>query len=253
MQEKETRSWKTPEFILVVVMLVVLVVLVNAVLFVPLTIAEGDNTTKFTDLLDYRKDILAVIITAFGAWVGAGAAYFFGRENLREAASSMLKMREPSPKERLRRTLIREIPPRALDWVVKISDELKTVGDKLKDEPKRWFIPIVKDDGTLVTVIHEEAIWRFMDKESEESEAGTPYTNIWKKKVSDVVAYIKATPGLKRMKGIYVAVTLDMSAGDAHELMQNKGVSLAIVTDEKGKPTHFTHTGDMRRVLLQVS
>ena len=29
-----------------------------------------------------------IILTAFGAWVGAGAAYFFGREILRESANS---------------------------------------------------------------------------------------------------------------------------------------------------------------------
>lgn len=250
MQENKTRSWKTPEFILVVIMLVALIILVFVVLVVPVAIPAKDTTTKVTDLLDYRKSILAVIITAFGAWVGAGAAYFFGRENLREAASSLLAMREPSPKERLRRTPIREIPPRQLDWVVKTSDQLETVMDKLKAEPERWFIPIVKDDGTLDTVIHEEAIWRFVDKEFE---AGTAYADILKKKVSDVVAYIKATPRLEWVEGIYVAVTLDKSAGDAHEEMQNKGVNLAIVTDERGKPTHFVTTGDVRRVLLQVS
>jgi len=246
MQEKEPR-WKAPEFFLVIIMLVVLTVLVGLVLWAPLP--KADTTTTAMDLLDYRKGILSIIITAFGAWVGAGAAYFFGRENLREAASSMLAMREPSPRERLRRTPIREIPPRPLDWVVKISDELKAVVDKLKAETERWFIPIVDEDDKLVTVIHEEAIWRFMDKESE---AGTAYADILKKKVSDVVAYVKATSGLERLEKIYVPVTLDRSAGDAYEDMQNKGVLLAVVSDEKGKPTHFITTGDVRRVLLQV-
>jgi len=249
MEEKETRKWWTPEFGLVLAMLVVLLFLVLAILVVPLTVPEGDKTTTFTDLLDYRKNILAIIITAFGAWVGAGAAYFFGRENLREASRSMLAMREPSPKERLRRIPIREIAPRPLDWVVTISEELRAVIDKLKDEPERWFIPLVKDDGTIETVINEEAIWRFVDNETE---AGTVYADILKKKVSDVLKYIKDTKGLERFKGIYAAVGLDKSACDANEEMQSKDVCLAIVTDERGKPTHYITTGDVRRVLLQV-
>jgi hypothetical protein len=252
MQENETQSWKTikltPEFLLVIVMLVVLTILVIVVLWAPVPqTGASDATAK--DMLDYRKSILAVIITAFGAWVGAGAAYYFGRENLREAASSLLAMREPSPKERLRRTPIREIPPTSLDWIVKNSDELKPVLDKLKAEPERWFTPIVKDAGTIDTVIHEEAIWRFVDKETE---AGTAYADILEKKMSDVIKYIKDTPGLKRVEGIYVAVTFDKSVGDAYELMQNKDVYLAIIMDERGKPTHFITAGDVRKVSLQV-
>ena len=49
------------------------------------------------DALAYRKDVLSIIITAFGAWVGAGAAYFFGRENLRVAMDGLLAMRDESP------------------------------------------------------------------------------------------------------------------------------------------------------------
>lgn len=248
MHEKQVRTWRTPEFFLVVIMLVALVVLVWAVLRVEIFRPPGDETA-FRDVLDYRKSILSVIITAFAAWVGAAAAYFFGRENLREAASSILAMRGPSPGERLRLTPIRDIPPSPLDWVVTRGDELKAVMERLKDEAWRWFIPVVRDDGTLKTVLDEEAVWRFVDKESE---AGTAYADIHKKKVSDVVEYIRTTPGLGRLKGIYVAVTLDSSAGHAYELMQKQDVRLAIVRDKRGKPTHYITTGDVRVALLQV-
>ena len=195
---------------------------------------------------------LAIILTAFGAWVGAGAAYFFGRENLRQSAENMLAMREPSPKERLRRTQVREIPLRPIDWFVKTSDDVEVVMDKLRAEPGRWFIPIAKDDGSLETIIHEEGVWRFLD---EESSAGIAHTDIMQKKISDVLAFLKepANEDLKKkVQDIYVHVTLDKSAGDANELMQSKGIYLAVITDEKGKPTHFFDTGDVRRVLLQL-
>jgi hypothetical protein len=200
-------------------------------------------------VLDYRKNILSIIITAFGAWVGAGAAYYFGRENLRQSSESLLAMRQPSPKERLHRTPVREIPPAPIDWTVKNGDDLKSVAQKLKDEPERWFIAVAKDDGGLETVIHEQAIWRFIDKQSE---AGTAYADILDKTVAEAIAYVKGTLGLDRLEGIYVAVTLDKSAGYAHELMQSKDVYLSIVTDERGKPTHYVTTGDLRNLLLQL-
>ncbi len=87
-----------------------------------------------------------------------------------------------------------------------------------------------------------------MDKESE---AGKPYNEIMQKKVSDVLDYIRVTPELSRVEKVYVPVMLDKSAGDIYELMQNKVVYLAVITDEKGKPTHYFDTGDVGRVLLQ--
>lgn len=261
MQERDTarmtqvRGWRTPEFVLVVVMLTVLTILVVAVLLVPLNVPQGDTTTM-ADLLEYRKNILSLILTAFGAWVGAGAAYFFGRESLREAATSLLAMREPSPQERLRKTRIREIPPRPLDWVVRVGDNLGTVTDKLRAEPWRWFIPIVKDDGSIETVIEEEAIWRSVDakiKEKSSIATETAYGEIMQMTVQDVLKYVAETEGLGRFKDCYVLISLDKSAGDVYELMQNKGVALAIVTDERGRPTHFITTGDIREVLLQTS
>ena len=255
MRGNETAKGKTSEFYLVLFMLIVLAVLVIAVLLVPplVWVKPDAATTKelAKDLLDYKKTILSIILTAFGAWVGAGAAYFFGRENLKIAAQSMLDMRGISPKERLRKTPIREVPPRSLDWRVKTGDDLQTVLAKLKEEEERWFIPIVKDDDTLETVIHEETIWRFVEKESQ---AGTNYEDIKKKKLAEVMAYIHSLPEKisKRLLGIYVAVSPDKSAGEANELMNSKGVFIAMVVDEKGKPIQYITSGDIRSLLLRL-
>jgi hypothetical protein len=73
----------TPEFVLIIVMLVVL-----AVLWMPVT--RNDSSVTVTDLLDFRQSVLATIIMVFGAWVGNGTAYFFGCENLRETTQRML-------------------------------------------------------------------------------------------------------------------------------------------------------------------
>ncbi len=252
MNDREPRSWKTPEFLLVIIMLGILSLLVLFILAIPPLWLTGVGDDKLKDLakdfLEYRKTLLSIVVTAFSAWVGAGAAYYFGRENLAEASRSLLAMKEPSPQERLRRTPIRLVPPRPLDWKVKLNDELKTVIDKLKAESEKWFIPIVKDDGTLENVIHEEAVWRLVDAESA---AKTPYDDIMKKKVSDVLDFVK-NQKLERIMGIYVPVTLDKSAGEANELMKTKDIYLAIIVDETGKPTHFVDTGDVRRLLLRA-
>ncbi|HUW97016.1 MAG TPA: hypothetical protein VMW58_14630 [Anaerolineae bacterium] len=254
MHEKGTRDWRTPEFILVVVMLITLVLLVWGVLLIPLAVPEGDTTTKFTDVLDYRKSILAVIVTAFSAWVGAGAAYFFGRENLKEAAASLLAMREPSAKDRLRQTPVRDIPPRLLGWTVKKQDDLKSIMAALDTHPEYWFITVVKGDGSLATVLEEEAFWRFVNarltsEEFKEKKAEVAYEAILGLTVQDVLG----ETGLRRFWDCYVPARLDSSAGDVYASMQDEGLVLAVVSDDGGKPTHFFTTADVRRVLLRDS
>lgn len=245
------------EFWLVVVMLVALLSLIMAILLPPVPqpdislMPEGAPRAAivFKDLLEYnnmqlenRKDILAIIITAFGAWVGAGAAYFFGRENLRAATEGLLAMREVSPKERLRRTSIKQIPPTPLDWTVPITTLVDDVKAKLMTEPNRWFIPIVKADGTLETVINEEAVYRFLLNTETPPVAGDT--------VEKLLAYIDSKPELIRFKQIYVPVTMDATVGAANELMEGKSVFLAIVETD-GKPTHFFTTAEVRKLLLQ--
>ena len=219
-------------------MLFVLFFLVIAVLITP--VPQEDTTVTAKDILDYRKSILAVILTAFGAWIGAGAAYYYGRESQREATKGMLDMKGPSPRERLRQTLIREIPPRQIDWTVRRETDLREIISKLKNEPKRWFIPIIKKDGTLDTVIHEEAVWRFkLDKEKE----GT---------IDSVLKYLEREKDLQdRTKDIHVEIKLDDSLGYANDLMRDKNGHLCIVIDKNKKPTHYITTGDLRRELMQ--
>jgi hypothetical protein len=198
-------------------------------------------TTK--DLLGYRQNIMVAIITAFGAWVGAGAAYFFGRENLREATQKMLDMRGLSPVERLRKTLLSEIPLRQVHWLVNINTKVENVYNKLRDEPDRWFIPITKEDGTLLTVLENEAIYLYvLDKKDM---IGT---------LDDVLKYLMENEKLqKHTEDIYVEVKFDNNACYAQDLMQYKNVKLGIVTNEKGEPTHYVTTDDLRRLLMRES
>jgi hypothetical protein len=244
----EQRKFWTPEFVLVWTMLLVLLAVVMAIMFIPPRAGDAKEVT-FKDVAEYRKTMLSIVVTTFGAWVGAGAAYFFGKENLRVAADSILAMREQSPQERLRHTPIRAVPPKPIDWLVKVDDDLKSVVDKLKAEPKRWFVPVTEADGSLNTLLHEQAIWRFIDKGSG---SGTAYADILKQKVSDVIDYIKKTPGLEKDINIYVAVTMEQTAGEAYDLMQSKRVFLAVVLDDKKAPKYYIDTGDVRILMLRT-
>ncbi|MCG2769688.1 MAG: hypothetical protein L6435_15120 [Anaerolineae bacterium] len=258
-QDRESRSWWTPEFTLVVVMLGVLVILVLVVLGMPVAIPETDNTqitVQLTDILRYRTSILTAIITAFGAWVGAGAAYFFGRENLREAANSMLAMREPTPEERLRKTQVREIPPRLFSWMVSTTTKMKVITEKLTEKTHYWFIPIVDEKGVLETVIEEEAVWRLLQLEIQKDEnKGKSVEEVYQafedKTIAEVLKEIRENEDLSRFGGCHVTTTLTKSAADAYDSMQDKWVNLAIVVDKEDKPTHFFTTGDVREVLMK--
>lgn len=260
-EKSERYPW---EFWLVIGMLVALISLILTILLPTIdqpnlgALTEPDRTFKnlhdYNALyLDNRKDILSIIITAFGAWIGAGAAYFFGRENLRVAAEGLLAMRRMSARELLSKTSIKQIPPTPIDWTVDKDTLVSEVRTKLDDDPSRWFIPVVKDDGSLETVINEEALWRFLlATEGQESPPlGSPPLP-QEGKISDLLAYIETNPGLKRFNQIYVTVTMETTVGAANDLMESRKVYLAIVVTE-GKPTHFFTTSEVRKLLLQGS
>ena len=155
----------------------------------------------------------------------------------------MLDMRGLSPVERLRKTLLSEIPLRQVHWLENINTKVENVYNKLRDEPDRWFIPITKEDGTLLTVLENEAIYLYvLDKKDM---IGT---------LDDVLKYLMENEKLqKHTEDIYVEVKFDNNACYAQDLMQYKNVKLGIVTNEKGEPTHYVTTDDLRRLLMRES
>jgi CBS domain-containing protein len=248
---------KNLEFGLVVVMLGVLVTLVLAIMLAPVSGGIDDRIVKSSDstsitlseamdyrgqVMSYRKEILAVIITAFGAWVGAGAAYFFGRENLRVATEGLLAMREKSPRDRLREMAVRSIPPRCIGWTVQQQTSMTEVGEKVKENTSIWFVPVVDKDGALDTVLHEELVWRYLASQPTPPPAST---------IKEVIEKAKTDIRQRNFVDIYVAVSLQSTVAEAEELMRSKGVYLAVVIDDKRRPTHFITTGDVRSALMR--
>lgn len=248
------RGFWTPEFALVTVMLASFIILICLVLGIPtsllIPISSTNSTLSSTEVLEFRRTILTVIITAFGAWVGAGAAYFFGRENLRVASQSLLDMREPSAKEILNQLSIKDLLPKPITWKVKSDDEIESVVDKLKKEPKLWFIPVKKDDGKY-TIIHEEAIWRFLDN-VQISKNALSYNDIKKKPMNEVLTYIDSNKDLKFLKDIHVSTSLEKSAADTYNQMIAEDKTLAIIIAlESDQPTHYITSSDIKDSLMK--
>jgi hypothetical protein len=246
------------EGFLVVIMLVALVVLFVVVLWLPiqkpdvsLLAEEGKKTvtleqisTYYDRMLAHRNNVLSLIITAFGAWVGARAAYFFGKENLRMATDKMLAMHQPSARERLSKISIGQMPPLALErgWQVTRETKVSEVKDHLYKHPEYWFVPVVTKDWSLDTVIKEESVYRYLLENPLEHDAT----------INDVLAYVDSLKpeAVKEFKGIHVVVRMDTTAGDANDMMEGKNVDLAIVVSDN-KPTHFITSAEVRKLLLQ--
>lgn len=249
------RGFWTPEFALVTVMLGSLIILIFLVLGIPtewlIPINSTNTTLSGTEVLEFRRTILTVIITAFGAWVGAGAAYFFGRENLRVASQSLLDMREPTAKEVLNQLKILDLLPKEILRIYNSSDEIELILEKLKKDPKLWFIPIQKDDKKY-TIIHEEAIWRFLDTVQIDPENQLSYDDIKKKPIKDVLTYIDSDKDLKFLKDIHVSTSLEKSVADTYNQMIAEEKDLAIIIAlESDKPTHYITSSDIKDSLMK--
>lgn len=83
-KKEDTVLWyKSAQFVILVAMLISLMVLIPLVLWIPIPREAGDATT-LKDILDFRATILTTLVTAFSAWIGAGAAYYFSAEQTKK-------------------------------------------------------------------------------------------------------------------------------------------------------------------------
>ena len=237
-----------PELALVVIMLFCLVALVIIILWMPLGPPAGVGSYNETSMMDLtntilksRTELLTIIITAFGAWVGAGAAYFFGKENLKQATEGMLSAID-SPRQRLQKTKIKSLPPRLIEKVVKTSEAFEPIFKEVKGNAKIWFIPVVNDKGFLETVIHEEAVYRYKLESGTKSDAT----------IQDLRNFVESDENIKKeVEEFWIEMKMDDDFGTAELLMARANARIAIIVDANRVPTHFITTGDIRRVLLK--
>ena len=256
------------EFALVLIMLGVLTLLVAFILFntdPKVNISPG--STNFADYLreremalNYRKDLLAIIIAAFGAWVGAGAAYFFGRENLRESANSLLQLhRQMTGAEKLGTIKVRDIPPKPLNANYDETLTLKDATDKLASNPSMWFISVNTNDKWHI--INNEALFIYIKNKMDELSKDTAnqqksYADlndmVLKTTLKDAIPEIEKQEPTNKFVNRFIEVKLDDSADKVNKEMDLKGVFLAIIKDDGGRFVQYFTTSDIRKTLVNL-
>jgi len=213
-----------------------------------------------------QKDIFALTFGAFGTWIGAGAAYFFGRENMRTATESMLKMQGRSPEEILASTTLHDMNPRPIPKKVKEDDPIGEILDWLEEDERRFFIVVVNAADKFQYAVHEEAFYRFINEEiqnrvkaekkgegpQKEEEKGFDVWNakLREKQVKDVIKYVKGREDLKRLIKAAVKLKEDCTASVASDTMERENTYVAVVVDDKDCPIGYITTGNIRHQLV---
>ena len=225
------RTTSTLAFSLVVIMLGILFVLV-----VVLVVIAGQNS-KDTTLLDYSKWVLSALLGAFGAWIGAGAAYFFGRENLAESSRSTeaaLKIQQEAlrgvPKPERMRELAPSLTAMNKDFMFNPTSIKKNVIDGLTKNVDYWWVPVLDQGGKgiLEDIIHARVFWDTAFKDND------PISKI----VSDIDTNSKATFGALHGASFFVKAALDDKIADVAASMNKSGAAVGVIVDDKGKPTY---------------
>lgn len=245
---KESSAWS---YHLVVIMLFILAGLVVLIIFMPVIFewmwrGPQDSREYAQAITEYSKWALSVLLGAFGAWIGAGAAYFFGKENLKESSrstESALKIQRdsfqrPGPVERIKDMALTAMNPNFYFYPDTMTSE---VADKLKKAFRGyWFVPMVeKDKGTLKDVIHAQVFW-------DPAFAG--------KTLNDLIAAMDDDEDLKKLHGqsFYGTVSPNEKISDVFKRLNDKNAEVAIVVDDNGKPSHCL-TRTQLRTLLKVT
>lgn len=247
----EDKVVSAKEFWLVIAMLISLTFLISFIMIYQPEISQTNPEDSLSALLKFKNELIAVILTAFGAWIGAGAAYFFGRENLREATNSMLKMRNLSPKERLSLIKVSDTRPKKIEKIWKETDNVKGIFTHMKQNVDWWFFIIINESGTIRSILHEEAFWRF-DAYEQEKSINNSLVDLSKYTISDVINFVeKIENKRKALCDFYIEIKMYNSLSTVNDLMEEKEVGLAIITDENNKPTHFFKSKNIRECLLK--
>jgi CBS domain-containing protein len=233
---------------LVVIMLSILaglaVVIISLPLFVIiLNFKDAQAATGYsTALIDFSKWALAVLLGAFGAWIGAGAAYFFGKENLRESSRSTaeaLRIQQEGFRgpqiERIKDMTLTAMNP---NFIFGPETTRDVVESKLREFRGYWFVPVVDDKtGALKDVMHIQVFW-------------SPALNA-DKQLKDMITHMNTTPEMEKLHGdqFYVKVSPDDKIIDVYNLMSHKQAEVAVVVDEKGKATNCLTKSDLSSYL----
>jgi hypothetical protein len=228
---------------IVVWMLVALLILVVIMLTAPPLLERwGGNAVKepteemrknrMDAYFEYYKWCLSVLVGSFGAWIGAGAAYFFGKENLKESSASTeraLKIQQGGGRTVER---IKDLALTAINtaFLFSLGDKVAKVREGLDAHRGYWFVPVLdgSNNGTIADVVHAQVFWKANDDDLKT----TIKIFLEKVDVSDQM--------LKELRGdsFFLQVSPDDRAEEVLKRMKDKDLAVGIVVDGKNRPTH---------------
>jgi hypothetical protein len=232
-KEQQKKSTGVLAFTLVVIMLGTLFILVLALLgFIKWLSPDKD-------VLEFGKWTISVLLGAFGAWIGAGAAYFFGRENLAESSRSTERAMEIQQQAlgglpKLER--IRDLNLSAMnkEFMFKPASKKKEVIEKLELSNNKgyWWVPVLDKDGEgiLVDIINARVFSEPSFNDEDE--------------ISKILSDIDTNPNFKAKYGVhhgdsfFVSVKLDDKIAEVSDMMSKSGAAVGVIVDEKGKPAY---------------
>ncbi len=222
------------------------------ILVAALLITEGLVFGLLRDSTDF-SDILALTFGTFGAWIGAGAAYFFGRENLKSATESMLKITRTS-KDILSGITIKEMNPRKIQ-TFKLSDKLADVLDWLKKDIWQFILAVTDEKDKFRYAIGEEAVYRYVMKEFKANvseTAGQVDQKIGEQTLKNLLEYYQSQDD-EKLRGLteYAAeISENITAAEASEKIEKSKKLCGVILNAERKPTGYITTNDIRRFMM---
>ncbi|MFC1785677.1 hypothetical protein ACFL0J_08655 [Candidatus Neomarinimicrobiota bacterium] len=232
------------EYSLVIFMLKILLILVVLIILFPIFMVRcfEFQVEEYTKFIDFSKWVLTALLAAFGAWIGAGAAYFFGSKNLRESSESTQRALEVMQNPVKSSSLVRDIKPTPLnaDFTFSSDTTVKDVIEKLSKYVDYWFVPII-DNERLKDTIHKVAFLQYnKDEKVNPKKDG---------KISDLIKYIKdgkiEQEKRKRFNRFFAEFSMDDSVPKVSTMMYEKDAEVGIVCDKDNKPTHCFSIRDL--------
>lgn len=237
-------------FILVLVMLVILFTLIIILLIsTAWYLKSGKNVLYFNEFLEYSKWIFSGLITAFGAWIGAGAAYFFGKENLAESSRSTeeaLRIQKGLTKQDRIKDLALTIMNKGFTFT--LEQKVEEVKVALEKHPDYWWVPVLDNEekAVLQDVIHARVFWHpkfdgvtLLSKVLEDISKEVKH----KERDDSQPAQKEGQsnePDMSKLHGpsFFIKAALDDKIADVSRSMEKAGAVIGIVVDDRGKPSY---------------
>jgi len=226
----ERHTTSSLAFWLVVIMLGLLTGLVVTLIW---CISQAGNDEHGKAMLEFCKWALTTLLGTFGAWIGAGAAYHFGKENLAESSLSTeraLEIQQQTLRGRVRGNRVKDLALIALNrkFMFDPSSTRQDVVDALGKNLNYWWVPVLDkpDHGKLADVIHARVFW---DNQFDP-----------KKTIAEISTELEGDPVTAKLHGasFYVRVASDELIADVALKMEKCGAAVGIVVDDKEQATY---------------